>query len=120
LLTPRPSANQRNLQRYATRPCPYRPISRIAQHEGPTGDAAYDAGPLRQSIAAKGAVGVIPTNPTRTRRHPLNNHLYGQCHLIDCCFSKLKQSRLVTTRYEKTARKYLSVVTLAANILWLR
>lgn len=83
-------------------------------------DAAYDAGPLRQAIADKGAVAVIPTNPTRTRRHPLDKHLYGQRHLIECCFSKLKQFRRVATRYEKTARNYLSVVTLAATILWLR
>ena len=28
-------------------------------------DAAYDADPLRQAIAAKGAVAVIPNNPSR-------------------------------------------------------
>jgi len=83
-------------------------------------DAAYDAGPLRQAIAEKGAVAVIPTNPTRSRRHPLDRHLYAQRHLIECCFAKLKQFRRVATRYEKTARNYLSVVTLAATILWLR
>ena len=30
-------------------------------------DAAYDADPLRQAIAAKGAVAVIPNNPSRAR-----------------------------------------------------
>ncbi len=83
-------------------------------------DAAYDAGPLRQAIAEKGAIAVIPTNPTRARRHPLDKHLYAQRNLIECCFSKLKQFRRVATRYEKTARNYLAVVTLAATILWLR
>ena len=83
-------------------------------------DAAYDADPLRKAIAAKGAVAAIPNNPSRARKHPLDRHLYAQRHLIECCFSKLKQFRRVATRYEKTARNYLSVVTLAATILWLR
>ena len=83
-------------------------------------DTAYDADPLRQAIADKGAVAVIPNNPSRTKKHPLDKHLYAQRHLVECCFAKLKQFRRVATRYEKTARNYLAVVTLAATILWLR
>ena len=83
-------------------------------------DAAYDADPLRKAIAAKGAVAVIPNNPSRARKYPLDKHLYAQRHLIECCFAKLKQFRRVATRYEKTARNYLAVVTLAATVLWLR
>lgn len=83
-------------------------------------DAAYDSDRLRQAIAGKGAIAVIPNNPSRTRKYPLDKHLYAQRHLIECCFSKLKQFRRVATRFEKTARNYLAVVTLAATILWLR
>jgi transposase len=50
-------------------------------------DAAYDADPLRKAIAAKGAVAVIPNNPSRARKYPLDRHLYAQRHLIECCFS---------------------------------
>lgn len=83
-------------------------------------DAAYDADRLREVIAEKGAVAVIPNNPSRAQKIPLDKHLYAQRHLVECCFSKLKQFRRVATRYEKTARNYLSIVTLAATILWLR
>ena len=83
-------------------------------------DAAYDADRLRKAIEEKGAVAVIPNNPSRACKHPIDRHLYAQRHLIECCFSKLKQFRRVATRYEKTARNYLAVVTLAATILWLR
>ena len=38
-------------------------------------DAAYDADPLRRAIAAKGAVAVIPSNPSRARKYPLDKHL---------------------------------------------
>jgi transposase len=83
-------------------------------------DTAYDADALRKIIAAKGAVAVIPNNPSRALKYPLDKHLYGQRHLVECCFSKLKQFRRVATRFEKTARNYRAVVTLAAIILWLR
>lgn len=83
-------------------------------------DAAYDADCLRQVIQAKGALAVIPNNPSRALKHPLDEHLYAQRHLIECCFSKLKQFRRVATRYEKTARNYAAVITLAAVALWIR
>jgi transposase len=52
-------------------------------------DTAYDADHLRRAIA------VIPNNPSRAQKHPLDKHLYAQRHLVECCFSKLKQVRRV-------------------------
>jgi transposase len=66
-------------------------------------DTAYDADHLRQAIA------VIPSNPSRALKYPLDKHLYAQRHLVECCFSKLKQFRRVATRFEKTARNYRAV-----------
>lgn len=50
-------------------------------------DTAYDADSLRQAIAEKGAVAVIPNTPSRARKYPLDKHLYAERHLIECCFS---------------------------------
>lgn len=83
-------------------------------------DTAYDSDRLREVIADKGATAVIPNNPSRARKHPLDKHLYAQRHLIECCFSKLKQFRRVATRFEKTEKHYLAIVTLAAIVLWIR
>jgi len=83
-------------------------------------DAAYDSDRVRNAIADKGAVAVIPNNPSRAKKHPIDKHLYAQRHLIECCFSKLKQFRRVATRFEKTAKNYLAIVTLAAIVLWIR
>lgn len=83
-------------------------------------DAAYDSDRIRRKIKDKGAQAVIPNNPSRAIRHPIDKHLYAQRHLIECCFSKLKQFRRIATRYEKTARNYLAMIALAATILWLR
>jgi transposase len=83
-------------------------------------DTAYDSDAFRDLIAQQGAEAVIPNNPSRATKHPLDAHLYAQRHLIECCFSKLKQFRRVATRFEKTVRNYIAVVTLAAIVLWLR
>ena len=82
-------------------------------------DTAYDADHLRQAMAAKRAI-VIPNNPSRALKHPLDKDLYAQRYLVECCFSKLKQFRRVATRFEKTARNYRAVITLAAIVLWMR
>ena len=83
-------------------------------------DTAYDSDPLHQEIADKGAIAVIPNNPSRALKYPLDKHLYAQHYLIECCFSRLKQFRRVATRFEKTARHDLAVVTIAATILWIK
>lgn len=83
-------------------------------------DTAYDADHLRDAIAERGATAVIPNNPSRAIKHPLDKHLYAQRHLVECCFSRLKQFRRVATRFEKTARNYLAILHLAATILWMR
>ena len=83
-------------------------------------DTAYDADHLRTAIAHAGAVAIIPSNPSRAAKLPLDRALYRERHLIECCFGKLKQFRRVATRYEKTARNYHAVVTLVAIILWIR
>ena len=83
-------------------------------------DAAYDADHIRKAVTQMGARAVIPNNPSRALKHPLDRHLYAQRHLIECCFSKLKQFRRVATRFEKTAQNYLAIVTIAATMLWLR
>lgn len=83
-------------------------------------DTAYDADHIRQTVAEMSAEAVIPSSPSRSRKYPLDKHLYAQRHLVECCISKLKQFRRVATRFEKTARNYLAIVTIAAIVLWLR
>lgn len=83
-------------------------------------DGAYDATHFRSVIAERGATAVIPNTPQRASKSPFDQQLYRERHLVECCFSRLKQFRRVATRFEKAAQNYLAVVTLAATILWLR
>jgi transposase len=82
-------------------------------------DTAYDADHLRQTIAGKGAIAVIPNNPSRALKLPLDKHLYAQRYLVECCFSKLKQLCRVATRFEKPPG-ITAPSSLAAIVLWLR
>ena len=91
-----------------------------APAEAVIADTAYDADHIRQVIADKNAKAVIPSSPSRSRKHRLDPDLYAQRHLVECCISKLKQFRRVATRFEKTAQNYLAIVTIAAIVLWLR
>ncbi|RXG83643.1 hypothetical protein EAS61_41565 [Bradyrhizobium zhanjiangense] len=83
-------------------------------------DATYDSDALRSAIGAKAAQAVSRTPPSRAIKHPPNKPLYAERHVIECCFSKLKRFRRVAMRYEKTARNYFAIVTIAAAPIWLR
>ncbi|SHO61186.1 Transposase DDE domain-containing protein [Pseudoxanthobacter soli DSM 19599] len=83
-------------------------------------DTAYDSEKLRQVITRKRAQAVIPNNPSRALKYPVDKHLYAQRHLIEGCFSGLKQFRRVATRFEKTTKHYLAIITLAATVICLR
>ena len=45
--------------------------------------------------------------------------LYGERHLVENFFAKIKQFRAIATRYEKTARNFLAAVQLVASVVWL-
>ena len=64
------------------------------------GDQGYDARAFRQSIAARGAIVVIPNNPTRKHPHPFDPKPYRmQCHRTDV----LPAQRLAASRHATTS-----------------
>jgi transposase len=80
--------------------------------------------PKRAKVAVMEGARVVFTEETNPQNYlkPVasDKDLYAQRHLVECCFSKLKQFRRVATRFEKTARNYRAVITLAAIVLWMR
>ena len=83
-------------------------------------DKAYDADHFRQVIRAQRAEAVIPLNITRARYDDHDRELYKARNLVERFFNKLKHFRRIATRYEQTARAYLSMVQLAAVVIWTR
>jgi len=63
-------------------------------------------------------VTVIPPRSNRKTPIEYDREAYKRRNLIERCINRLKQFRRIATRYEKTARAYLSMLTIAAARLW--
>jgi transposase len=92
-------------------------------HPGPgdvVADRGYDARAVLAMIEARGGRGHIPTQRDRKAQRSVDPALYRKRNLIERFFNKLKHFRKIATRYEKTARNYLSAVLIASSRLWMR
>lgn len=49
----------------------------------------------------------------------LDQAAYRRRNVVERCFNRLKQNKALATRYDKRARHYQSLVTLACLRLWL-
>jgi transposase len=84
-------------------------------------DKAYDADSLRNWLKARRVQAVIPSNATRRTPYPLDRSAYKRRNLIERMFCRLKDWRRLATRYDRTARNFLSTLALAAIItFWAR
>lgn len=70
-------------------------------------------------LEAAGITPVIPPKRNRKIQRDYDKALYKSRYLIEHFFCKLKNYRAIATRYDKTARIFLSAVYLAAAVLWL-
>ena len=81
---------------------------------------AYDAQYFIDLILKQGAVPVIPPKKNRRVQREYDRHLYKERHLVECFFCKIKDFRRIATRYEKLARTFLTMLTIASCLIWLR
>lgn len=83
-------------------------------------DKGDDADELITWIQETGALAVIPPRSNRTVLRDYDTALSKERNLGERMFGDLKHFRRVATRYDKTARSFLSFVQLAASYLWLK
>lgn len=83
-------------------------------------DRAYDADHFRSAIERTGAEAVIPSSRSRAQRINHDPDIYKERNLVERFFNKAKHFRRIATRYEQTARAYLSMVQLVAAVIWSR
>jgi transposase len=84
------------------------------------GDKGYDADErVIEPLKKAGKTPVIPPRSHRKEQRNFDQDLYKARHLIENFFARLKQYRAIATRYDKTARNFLSAVYLAASVVWL-
>jgi len=84
------------------------------------GDKGYDSDEIRDDLIKRGIEPVIPPRSNRTAHLKYNREAYRRRNLIERCVNRLKQFRRIATRYEKTARAYLSMLCIAATRLWIK
>ena len=83
------------------------------------GDKGYDSDDIRNDLADRGIEPVIPPRSNRKTPIEYDREAYKRRNLIERCVNRLKQFRRIATRYEKTARAYLSMLCIAAARLWI-
>ena len=84
------------------------------------GDKGYDSDDIRNDLANRGIEPVIPPRSNRKTPIEYDREAYKRRNLIERCVNRLKQFRRIATRYEKTARAYLSMLSIAAARLWIK
>jgi transposase len=83
-------------------------------------DKGYDSKKLVRAIRARGAEAVIPSLANRKEQRAYDKERYKDRNLVERFWSKIKHSRRVATRYEKTARNFLAFVHVASIMVLLK
>jgi len=82
-------------------------------------DKGYDADHCVATIEAVAAQAVIPPRSHRLTPRACDRHLYGERHLLERFFARLKHCRRIATRYDKLATSFVSFIHLACAFVWL-
>jgi transposase len=81
------------------------------------GDKGYDSKAFRDAIEAQDATPVIPPRKTSPQVH-CDYALYCERNLVERFFLKIKRFRRIATRYEQTARAFLSMLHIVSAFIW--
>lgn len=84
------------------------------------GDKAYTGRPIRQYLLRRGIGAVIARRSNESRQGTrFDRDAYRERNRIERTLNRLKQCRRIATRYEKRAKNYLAMLTIASILLWL-
>jgi transposase len=85
-------------------------------------DRSYSNERIRTWLKRRKVRAIIPRTSRERKqrgRRPLDGALYKERNRVERLVARLKQFRRIATRYEKTAESYLTMLTLAAILVWL-
>jgi transposase len=84
-------------------------------------DKGYDSEEIREKARSKNMVPIIPKRSNSKTPNPdYDKYIYKNRHVIENLFAKLKHYRSISTRFEKLARNFKSVLMFACTIHWLK
>lgn len=84
------------------------------------GDKGFDSDKLRQQLEELGARHCFPSKSNRRKKRRLNKKLYRQRYQVENFFCRLKRWACSSTRRNKLALNFLSLIQFASIIDWLR
>jgi len=84
------------------------------------GDKGFDDDNLRQQLEELGARHCFPSKSNRKKKRKLNKKLYRQRYRVENFFCRLKRWACASTRRDKLALHFLSLIHFASIIDWLR
>ena len=94
-------------------------ITQYARGKKLIADTGYDSNALRACVRERGMTAVIHPSASRKQRPRLNRKAYRIRYMVEVFFHNLKRFRGLATRFEKTARHYLSQLHVVCSLLWL-
>ena len=80
-------------------------------------DKGYDANELLQVLREREIEAVIPPKRNRLEQRGYDRQAYKHRNLVERMFNRLKQFRRVATRYDKLARNFLGMLSLACWLI---
>ena len=83
-------------------------------------DRGYDSDKVREDIERRDALPMIPMRKNRKVRKTVDMTIYTLRNMVERCFNKLKNSRRLATRYDKTADSFLGFIDIVCIRLWIR
>lgn len=83
-------------------------------------DRGYDSDRIRADLDEIGATPMIPGRKNRKISIPVDDFIYALRNQVERAINKLKCSRRLATRYDKTADSYLAFIHISSVRLWIR
>ncbi len=84
-------------------------------------DKAYDSDEIRDKARSKKIKPVIPRRKNSKKKNKdFDRHIYKSRHQIENLFARLKHFRGIATRFEKLARNFKAMLSIACMFIWLK
>ncbi len=91
----------------------------VAKPKALLADKGYDGDAVREDLLWRGILPIIPPKANRREPAACDFRRYRDRNQAERLFNRLKQSRRIATRYDKTASSFLGFLSLAAAKLWI-
>lgn len=82
-------------------------------------DRGHDFDKVRKDIESRNSLSMIPMRKNRKVCKYVDMAIYTLRNIVERCFDKLKNSRRLATRHDKTTDSFLGFIDIACIKLWL-